>query len=166
MKTIQLKIKGHVVLIDEEDYPLISLFTWHIKKIGNNIYAASSIFDEYEGMPKRISMHRLLGNIPKGMLTDHANGNGLDNRKCNIRACDYSQNAMNRKYKSKSGFIGVVSRSDSTGKSKHNAVIILKGKKYRLGAYDTAEEAAKVRDRAAIKYHGEFALLNFPEEVL
>ncbi len=110
-RAITLKIKGHTVLIDEEDYPIVSLFTWHIKRKGKNLYVVSSIYDRYtdenEGIPKRISMHRLLGNIPKGVLTDHINSNGLDNRKCNIRPCNYSQNAMNRKYKSLHGFIGV-----------------------------------------------------------
>jgi len=161
MKTIALEIKGHTVLIDEEDYFIVSLFTWHIKEVHGIFYAASSIFDRYEGMPKRIMMHRLLGNIPKGMLTDHANGNGLDNRKCNIRACNYSQNAMNRKYKSKSGFIGVTLKD-----KKFRAEITVDGNKFWLGKFKTAVEAGKARDKAAIKYHGEFARLNFPKESL
>jgi hypothetical protein len=38
------------------------------------------------------------------------------------------------------------------------------GKNIYLGRYDTAEEAAHVRDKAASRYFGEFAVLNFAEE--
>jgi hypothetical protein len=43
-----------------------------------------------------------------------------------------------------------------------SATIQAEGVIYHLGTYVTAEEAAKVRDDAAVRLHGEYAKLNFP----
>jgi hypothetical protein len=39
-----------------------------------------------------------------------------------------------------------------------------KGKTYRQGKYRDEVEAAKARDRLAMKYHGPYARLNFPPD--
>lgn len=69
--------KGEVALVDEEDYPLLSQESWHIYISPRGRKYARNTAKEY--------MHRrILGN-PKGQPSKHKNGNGLDNRKCNIR---------------------------------------------------------------------------------
>jgi len=40
-----------------------------------------------------------------------------------------------------------------------------KGVTQRLGLYDDPAEAARVRDRKAVELFGEYAWLNFPDEV-
>jgi hypothetical protein len=96
---------------------------------------------------------------PKGLHVDHANHNGLDNRRSNLRICTQAENQRNRKLhcNNTSGFIGVC-----WGKShrKWKAYIYSYKQHFHLGHFDTAEEAAGVRDVAAKNLHGEFAMLN------
>ena len=118
------------------------------------------------------------------MDVDHINGNGLDNRKENLRICTRSQNCMNQRLKShsRSGYKGVqydpIQRYKYT--SKKTGITTVKeyklSKPYRayvgdgkgghitLGRYATGEEAARVRDKKALELHGEFVYLNFPDE--
>jgi hypothetical protein len=57
-------------------------------------------------------MHRMIMRPPKGMVVDHINGNGLDNRRCNLRICTRQENARNRRKHAdgKSRFLGVYLR--------------------------------------------------------
>ena len=123
-------------------------------------------------------------NAPEGMDVDHINGNGLDNRKENLRLCTRAQNAMNKRIRrdSLTGYKGVyynpIHREKYTSKktgittvhesklSKPYQAYIGNGKggHIKLGRYATAEEAARARDAKAKELHGDFAFLNFPEE--
>lgn len=97
---------------------------------------------------------------PAGLLVDHKNGDALDNRRDNLRLATYAQNAYNKKKtrtKTSSRFIGVCF-SKKTGK--WTAYLRFQGKRIWLGQFDNEIDAAKAHDRAAIKYHGEFARLN------
>jgi len=106
-------------------------------------------------------MHREVLNMANYMYVDHINHNGLDNRKANLRLATKSQNAWNSSgRRGRSGFKGV-SFEKKTGLWR--ASIAYHGEKKYLGNFHDKREAAKAYDRAAKKYHGEFASLNFPE---
>ncbi|HCC05019.1 TPA: Fis family transcriptional regulator [Patescibacteria group bacterium] len=107
---------------------------------------------------KRTSMHLQIMNTPKGMQTDHINGHGLDNRRCNLRICTTKENQWNTKKQcnNTSGFKGV-SLDKSAKKEKWRAFINVSGKSINLGYHNTAEEAYKAYCEACVKYHGEFA---------
>ncbi len=151
---------GRFAVVDVADYEQLSKYRWSwLKTHGANGYARRC-----EGN-KTILMHRQILKAPKGMMVDHIDGNGLNNRRSNLRLCTPQQNQCNRcvsRARQKQGlFKGVHHRTDS---GKPCARITHRGKTLCLGVFDTDVEAAKAYDRKAIELHGEFAYLNFPED--
>lgn len=107
-------------------------------------------------------MHHLVIDIPPGLFPDHINHNGLDNRKANVRPVTRAQNVWNRrKFKrpTRSKYKGVDWAIDM---KRWRARIRVNGRRIYLGSFSDELEAAKAYDRAARKYHGQFAALNFP----
>lgn len=105
-------------------------------------------------------MHRVIMKAPKGGLVDHRNGNGLDNRRSNLRRATRSQNQQNRKGSS-GRFKGVF---PVTGYPTWRAALCAGYKYVHLGTFKTQKEAAMAYDVAAKAKYGEYALLNFPEK--
>lgn len=148
---------GQWATIDATDADRVRGRVWFTSRSsGGIVYAASN-------NPKT-RMHRLILGAKPGQVVDHANGNGLDNRRCNIRICTASQNSMNMRKPSHgktTAFKGVCLISDRA-KKKYRASIKNAGKARHIGYFATAEEAARAYDAAALQHFGEFARLNFP----
>jgi hypothetical protein len=145
------------VLYDAEDEDKISKYNWCILKDKQLFYVQSSRAET------TVRFHRLIMNTPKGMDTDHINGNPLDNRKENLRICTAAENARNKGplKNNKSGFKGVNwHKRDKRWRSQISCY-----KKYtHIGYFKDKEEAARAYDVKAKELHGEFAYLNFPDE--
>jgi len=100
----------------------------------------------------------------EGMMVDHINHNGLDNRKANLRPATRSENMWNRRKadrKSRSRYKGL---SLHNRKKRWSVRIKVNGRSKFLGFFEDEVEAARAYDNAARKFHGEFAVLNFPQK--
>jgi AP2 domain-containing protein len=148
--------KGLVAIVDEADMPLISAIAWKAEDHAGCRYAA---YNEYIGnyRQRKVYMHRLIIGAGKNQRVDHRNGNGLDNRRSNLRIATVGQNAANRAAYSKTGYKGVHVKPSGN----FHASISKDKRTIYLGTFPTPEEAARAYDVAAISLHGEFARLNF-----
>lgn len=162
---IELSKKGKkyagqfVAIVDDCDAEL-ALLNWQIQYISNKqqyVVRRTSINGEtVVRQLHRVIMEKVLGHaIPDGMFIDHISGDGLDNRRENLRLATHSQNIANsRKRKnSQAPYRGVMQVS----KSKYRAKITCDGKRYDLGKFDSAEEARDAYQAKAAELFGDFA---------
>jgi len=144
--------QGKTAIVDDSDYPFLSQFKWQAMFNRGRWYARAWIGG------RRVTMHRALIQANARQPIDHKNGNGLDNRRSNLRLCTPAQNAMNRRpQKHSSRYKGVRWHSDY---SKWVARIKVNQKLIHIGCFQTEEEAAEAYNREAVKLFGEFAMLN------
>lgn len=149
MSEIKLK-HGKVVIVDDADFEWLNQWKWCMTSRG--------YIHRNAGTNGYILIHRLIMDAPHGKDVDHINGNRADNRRSNLRVCSRSENLCNKGLLSNntSGFKGV----SRFRKTKWQTYINIQGKRYNLGHFSSKEEAAKVYNEAALKYHGKFARLN------
>lgn len=142
--------KGLFALVDAEDYPVVSRFSWFAKKAPRTFYAARTARTVRR---KNRFMHcHLLGFTG----IDHINGNGLDNRRQNLRKATSSQNNANRQPNKGRQYKGTHKVSPNC----FEARITKQGKPYYLGTFKTEKEAARAYNEAAKSLFGDFARLN------
>jgi AP2 domain-containing protein/HNH endonuclease len=141
---------GLALLVDDDDYELMSQYKWYAKQDRNgDIYAQVWL-----------AAHHVL--VP-WTLTDHVNGNKLDNTRSNLREATSRQNSWNRRLRSDSrhDYKGV---AWSKSRQQYRARIQVADRRICSGYYATAIEAARAYDALAREHFGEFARLNFPAE--
>ncbi len=156
----EIKVKNHTILVDEEDYPLVSRYKWTVRLSYYVYYATTNVWINKKWT--LLGMHRLVMGINK-LPVDHRNGNGLDNRKTNLRMATAAQNRTNSRLgrNNKSGFRGVTSPMKAPKKKPWYAICARR----RLGYFATKEDAARAYDAAAKEIFGEFAVLNFKDTI-
>lgn len=142
------------VIIDREDADILSIVDGIQTIKSHNTFYVQTINKKTH---KKTQLHRLIWlkhySIIDGQI-DHINGNGLDNRKKNMRQADHTKNQGNR-------------RKIALSSSKYKGVTKLKNcwqascsHKY-LGVFKIEEDAAKAYDKNAKQVFGEYAYLNF-----
>src|SRR5690606_6128392 len=146
-----------VALIDEADAAMALARKWYAGRSGRTFYAQRTDLAA-DGSRLTVRLHTFLTGW---RYVDHINGNGLDNRRANLREAEHRQNLMNqrRPRHNTSGFKGVT-LNKRTGK--WEAQILPQGRHIRLGSFEDPEEAARAYDAAALLHFGEFARPNSP----
>jgi hypothetical protein len=152
--------EGKFTLVDQQDFYQLNNFQWCAVK-NKSLFYAVRLINGSNNITKIISLHTEIMNPPKGLLVDHRNRDGLDNRRSNLRFATRSQNRCNtnlNKAGCSSQYRGVYWHKQ---KKHWRANLQFEGKWIWLGAFDSEIAAARAYDAAAKKYHGEFARLNF-----
>lgn len=151
--------QGVFTLIDIGDVSLVAGLSWRFdkRKGSQTLYAVSTGYCPETRKGNTISMHRVIMHAPLGVQVDHINGNGLDNRKENLRLCQDFQNKGNmpKRTTNPCRFKGVRKRNN-----RYAARIGYRGKQYHLGSFTTDAEAAIAYNAAAVQFYGEFARIN------
>ena len=146
--------RGLWAWIDTADLPLVVGYSWSAWPDKNTFYARSST---------GLKLHRIVLGLAPGdpLQADHINGNGLDNRRNNLRRATAAQNVANRSSRS-----GATSRYKGVCWSKQHktwkAQITVDGRQTFLGLFGCEEDAARAYDDAAVGVHGEYARINLP----
>jgi hypothetical protein len=141
MKEIQLE-NNMVVIVDDEDYEQLKKYRWYSYKKDdrNTCYARRS-----NGRSRKIFIHQqILGKV-EGLVIDHINGDGLDNRRENLRHVTHRQNSMNRHDKKTSQYRGIWWHKQV---KKWCAQIQINGKQKHIGLYRTEIEAFEAYKKA------------------
>lgn len=159
MKQIKLT-RGKWAMVDDSDYESLSQFKWYAKRGAHTYYAVREKYIVGQRLhPKRLRMHRVVIGASPDMQVDHINGDGLDNRRVNLRECTNAENQHNRRVtpRGSSRYKGVYMH-----RKKWAAHITNNYKTIYLGLFDTEYAAAQAYDAAARRMFGDFARPNFP----
>lgn len=143
LRTIELT-RGQITVVDVADFSELSKRSWsaHPRRDGKGFYAVSSNGQR---------MHRVLLNAAPEQIVDHIDGDGLNNRRTNLRIGTQSQNCVNRKITP-----GIYLRGVQPKKRKWRACIKHQGKNKSLGYFNTEQEAHAAYVAAAKEIHGDW----------
>ena len=144
---------GYEAIIDAADVPLVEVKNWYASVRLNTSYARSNVTNGTER--SHVFIHNFLMGNSKGLFVDHIDGDGLNNRRCNMRFATHAQNMRNARIRcdSTTGFKGTNFHKQS---GKWMARIRVNDKSNYLGLFTSPEEAHAAYCAASEKYHGEF----------
>lgn len=145
--------RGFTAVIDSADIHRVENWNWCVQSNIGTTYAYRKQW--IDGKKCNVMMHRAILEIDDPSIpVDHRDGDGLNNRRVNLRPCTTSENARNRgaQKNSVSGIKGV-----SKLGHKWRAEICVAGRKRHLGLFNTPDDARMAYCTAAIQLHGEFA---------
>lgn len=162
VRTIPLS-GGAITVVDDADYARLSRWRWKLLTTKHDKRYAYRTPNTTGGKSVAIYMHREILGLSLGdpLKVDHANGDGLDNRRVNLRLATHAQNLQNMAaFGGTSPFKGV-SLDARTGR--WVARLKANNEQINIGAFDDEAEAALAYDCVARGRHGHFAVLNFPD---
>lgn len=150
---------GLFAICDWCDFNSVKSFKWNSTSLDSRVQWAWAHDVENGGEKrKKVAMHNLIMKPSEGFIVDHINGNGLDNRRSNLRIATRQQNTFNSVHKGgTSKYKGVALDKES---GLWRAYIAKDGKRTWLGRFPDELSAAIAYDKAAKDMFGEYAKLN------
>lgn len=137
-------LQGHA-LIEPDDLHFVQWYRWCLD---NNGYARTRT--KADGV---LLMHRHLMGLKKGdgLEVDHVNGDGLDNRRSNLRVCTHAENVQNR-----SSAPGSTSRYRAVywdrQKRKWRARVHTQGRYHHVGYFASEAEAGAAAEEYVLTH--------------
>lgn len=167
---IRIKLKGYDIVVLPEEGKVLG----RLRKDGTrkeifthkdtNGYHTASYAYYPEGQRHRLIWLAVNGPIPEGMEINHKNKIPGDDRIQNLELVSRAENSRYTRLiraTNTSGFRGSFYHKRD---KKWYSQIKVDNKIIRLGYFNSAEEAARAYDKAALQYHDKFAVLNFPDK--
>jgi len=150
---------GYETIVDASDLELVVKYDWYARV---RLKADGSIRTVYAIRSKKVArkvrmlgIHRTILNAPDGYEVDHIDGDGLNNRRSNLRLASRAENQKNRA-RPVSNSSGVKGVTWDAARGKWLAQIGSANKHHYLGRFDKIEDAAAAYAAASAKFHGEF----------
>lgn len=144
-------------VVDVVDLARVNMHRWRAQVREHTTYAHATA--KVDGREIDLRLHRFIMDAPDDASVDHVDGDGLNNRRSNLRlAVGHAQRANTRAGR------GTSSRYKGVAWSKSGRKWQAQIKRTYLGSFDTEVAAARAYDAAAAEMYGEFALLNFPAD--
>ncbi len=150
MKTLPLLNSDRVAIVDDDDFERVSTFPWKLHPEGYAAFRFTVNHRRYY-----VLLHHAIIGFPIQGLTDHKDGDPLNNQKSNLRHCSYSQNSHNMRTR-RDGLKGVYFNK----RSRDNpwvAQIVVAGRKNWLGSFPSESQAHTAYCVAAQQHFGNFA---------
>lgn len=146
---------GQTLIIEKRDLWVFTYWRWSVRQ-----HHSGNTYLHRKERGRAVHFHREIIAAPDEFVVDHINGNGLDNRRSNLRLATRTQNNWNRAFQRDkgTGFMGV---SFHRASGLWRARLKVGDTAERTSYHQTPEEAAKARDAMALQARGEFAALNF-----
>jgi hypothetical protein len=146
--------RGQTAIFDAADLPRVKGRCWQATKGKNTFYAVAQERSA-DGRLKKAFLHRVLLDVPDGFVVDHINGDGLDNRRQNLRIATVAQNNLNSRVR-KDCVSGLKGAFYDPRQDRYYSRIKSDGRCIWLGSFSAAIEAAEAYAKASAKYHGDY----------
>lgn len=152
---------GEPVLVDDEDYPVVSRYSWRRSSFKGYPMTTFKMTDDTE---QTVYLHKLVMGMGCFGVCHHVNENVDDARKENLRRATYRENniakakAPRKNGKPTSSKYKGVFFDKAIGK--YRAGVMKDGKKHDLGSFDCEDAAGLAYNVKARELHGEFAWQN------
>jgi len=159
-----LLTRGRSATIDLADAE-VACRNWHTMDVGRGTSYAVS---RQKGDGRTCWLHRLIadrmGLDIVGKEVDHIDGNGLNNRRSNLRAATRMENVRNTRVRkdSTTGMKGVTVVVKGKGKPRYRVKIRVDKHPVHIGYFKTPEEADEAYRQAALRFHGSFVRKEIP----
>lgn len=146
---------GYEAIIDAADVNRVAAFDWVASRSFRRNGDLRAVYAVARKNGKTVCLHRLILGDVGGLHVDHVDGDGLNNRRKNLRAATTAQNAYNQRLpiSNTSGYKGV---TWDKSRARWVAQIYVGGKNKKLGKFKDIEQAAAAYSRAAQAYFGEY----------